>query len=85
MTEIGEISVRKRRSRQEIERSSACFMRGFRLWRRKELESFRLEALGKSSTTHPFGCVIVTQVVERSADMDADFFVTLFPDSPYDK
>jgi CRISPR-associated endonuclease/helicase Cas3 len=49
----------------------------FPLWRRDELESSWLEALGKNSITRPNGCVLVaTQVVEQSVDIDADFLVT---------
>jgi CRISPR-associated endonuclease/helicase Cas3 len=49
----------------------------FPLWRRDELESFWLEALGKSATNRPSGCVLIaTQVVEQSVDIDSDLLVT---------
>jgi CRISPR-associated endonuclease/helicase Cas3 len=49
----------------------------FPLWRREQLESFWLEALGKNSCNRPKGCVlVVTQVAEHSLDIDGDFLVT---------
>ncbi len=45
-------------------------------WRRWELESRWMTALGKSGP-RPNGCVLVaTQVVEQSVDLDADFMVS---------
>ena len=49
----------------------------FPLWRRDQLESFWLEALGENSSKRPRGCVfVVTQVAEHSLNIDGDFLVT---------
>ncbi len=48
----------------------------FPQWRRRQLESFWIGALGKKGA-RPDGCVLVaTQVVEQSVDIDADFMIT---------
>lgn len=49
----------------------------FPLWRRNDLEEKWLEALDKSGSSRPNGCVLVsTQVAEQSLDIDADFLIT---------
>lgn len=49
----------------------------FPLWRRDDLEKKWLEALDKSGSFRPNGCVLVsTQVAEQSLDIDADFLIT---------
>lgn len=49
----------------------------FPYWRREDLESDWIDALGREATSRPLGCVLVaTQVVEQSIDIDADYLIT---------
>lgn len=49
----------------------------FPVFRREELESYWMDALGKDAAQRPAGCVLVaTQVAEQSVDIDADLLVS---------
>jgi len=49
----------------------------FPFFRREELETYWMEALGKDTAKRPNGCALVsTQVAEQSVDIDADLLIT---------
>jgi CRISPR-associated endonuclease/helicase Cas3 len=49
----------------------------FPFFRREELETYWMDALGKDTAKRPNGCVLVsTQVAEQSVDIDADLLIT---------
>jgi CRISPR-associated endonuclease/helicase Cas3 len=49
----------------------------FPFFRREQLETCWIEALGKDPAQRPHGCVLVaTQVAEQSVDIDADLLIT---------
>ncbi len=51
----------------------------FPFFRREQLETCWMEALGKDSAKRPAGCVLVaTQIAEQSVDIDADLLITDF-------